>query len=429
MNDSTRSARQAGTRDEGFAAEGIFRLSLSNEIGPDSIIMGVATEHTDTQPPTVKYLYFTGQARPGINNRHYVVGRLKADGTADTTFGKNGIASGFFRPNAESYGTRIVVLADGKTLLQGIVGSAHTPALARLLSSGAPDTTFGNLGLVILDKPDGSQVQSSQSFGEQTQSPLMNITPLDDGRTLIVNTYNIGASQQAFIFLLDQHGNLDKSFNGKGYVEFVHPDTASSSPILQSGFIDEDGKILVCGNVRRAGETTSFLVRYMPDGSLDEPFGADGFVTLKHASGFENVIAAGNKRILGIGGTYENQGLLMSFNSDGSSNMEFNHGQPLLTQLDGNFTVWQTAVIQPDGKIVVTGSTRKQTIHTELVIARLLSDGSFDTTFNGVGWVTAQEEGISNPRSIALQVDGKIVVAGSGKVNNFDQGYVVRYLG
>jgi uncharacterized delta-60 repeat protein len=69
-------------------------------------------------------------------------------------------------------------------------------------------------------------------------------------------------------------------------------------------------------------------------------------------------------------------------------------------------------VIQPDGKIVVAGSAGNG-VTPAFAVARLNDDGSFDTTFNGTGFVIAQM-GISgeDTRSVTLQSDGKIVVAG-----------------
>jgi len=69
-------------------------------------------------------------------------------------------------------------------------------------------------------------------------------------------------------------------------------------------------------------------------------------------------------------------------------------------------------VIQPDGKIVVAGSAGNG-VTPAFAVARLNDDGSFDTTFNGTGFVIAQM-GVSgeDTRGVALQSDGKIVVAG-----------------
>ncbi len=65
--------------------------------------------------------------------------------------------------------------------------------------------------------------------------------------------------------------------------------------------------------------------------------------------------------------------------------------------------------IQSDGKIVVTGIFGS----SDLAMARYNADGSLDTTFGTGGKVTTTGFAASYGFSVAIQGDGKIVVAGS----------------
>ncbi|MFV1983053.1 MAG: hypothetical protein ACC657_05880 [Thiohalomonadales bacterium] len=77
--------------------------------------------------------------------------------------------------------------------------------------------------------------------------------------------------------------------------------------------------------------------------------------------------------------------------------------------------------VQSDGKIIVVGSAYSDVGSDDMAIFRFTSAGILDTTFNSVGYVThdGAGQGISNSTdkglAVALQSDGKIVVAGYGQ--------------
>ncbi|MFM7163641.1 MAG: cadherin domain-containing protein [Planctomycetaceae bacterium] len=82
-------------------------------------------------------------------------------------------------------------------------------------------------------------------------------------------------------------------------------------------------------------------------------------------------------------------------------------------------------VLQPDGKIVVTG-------HSDnfFAVARYNVNGSLDTSFDGDGMLTTQVgigSGYDQPHSVALQQDGKIIVAGKTTRGGATIGVLVRY--
>lgn len=88
-----------------------------------------------------------------------------------------------------------------------------------------------------------------------------------------------------------------------------------------------------------------------------------------------------------------------SFDQDGYVEQWFPSGG------DGE-ALWATA-IQPDGKIIVVGGSERWRV------SRFNSDGSLDTSFNRTGSVIPEITNYwSAARSVALQADGKIVVAG-----------------
>ncbi len=74
-----------------------------------------------------------------------------------------------------------------------------------------------------------------------------------------------------------------------------------------------------------------------------------------------------------------------------------------------------TMAIQQDGKIVLAGEAR-DTLFTDFALARYHSDGSPDFSFGTEGVVlTALSETYDHARSVVLQADEKILVAGSAQ--------------
>src|SRR5207247_301788 len=71
-----------------------------------------------------------------------------------------------------------------------------------------------------------------------------------------------------------------------------------------------------------------------------------------------------------------------------------------------------SVAVQPDGKIVVAGGTRDASSNDAFALARYNADGSLDTSFNGTGKVTTAIGSDDFADGVALQPDGKIVAAG-----------------
>src|SRR5262249_17951589 len=126
--------------------------------------------------------------------------------------------------------------------------------------------------------------------------------------------------------------------------------------------LQPDGKIVVAGTTFGPDGKDFTLARYLSDGSLDTNFHQDGFVTTDITGGDEEV-----------------------------------SGLPL----------------QADGKIVVVGSSEAFANPIDFVLARYNSNGHLDSPFGRNGKVTTDLGGADRANGLALQADGRIVVAGS----------------
>ena len=153
----------------------------------------------------------------------------------------------------------------------------------------------------------------------------------------------------------------------------------------------------------------SELVRYNFDGSIDTTFGTGGVVS--SGPGFatgSGVVLQNDGKIVTAGAVFgqPNHFALARYNSDGSVDTTFGMGGRVATDF-GN-TVPYSMMMQPDGKIVLTGS-----VGNDFAVARFNIDGSFDTSFGTGGRVTTDFGGSSGAGyGIARTPDGKIVVAG-----------------
>jgi uncharacterized delta-60 repeat protein len=175
-----------------------------------------------------------------------------------------------------------------------------------------------------------------------------------------------------------------------------------------------DGKVLVGGDFRNTNETRGpILVRLQPDGAIDPSF--------LPATTFNNRIRAivplPNGKVL-VGGSFSSaDGRIRNvarLNPDGSLDPAFvlSNDAPAGGLGDGEV---RGLAVQPDGKILLAGYfTRFGTI-TRRGVARLEADGALDTTFDpGLG-------ASADTASVAVQPDGKILLAGDFLVFNGQQ--------
>lgn len=416
----------AGELDQSFASTGVFTLTLAPY--RETIIFGIRID------PATEAIYFAGQARNGVSDRPYILGKLLPNGDLDSTFANAGIATGKFSNSAESKGKSIAFLAQGKILLIGAINSS--PALARFHPDGSLDTTYGENGHLILANPSPSAPLNSEESASEPDYAQSRTVALEDGRILISFTYHqSGKPISSYLFMLDNNGELDLSFNQSGNVQVKHPDHPPEDIQLFGSLIDEDGNAVACGNLETAGTSAFMLVRYTPDGRIDNSFEGNGFVIESSTAEYSLAYASAkqeNKRILGVGyaRTGSNySGLLISVEPNGTRNIQFNSARPQLNRLNGADTLWISGLKLANGSLVIAG-TAKASGKTTIALASLLSNGAFDTTFNnGQGWaVPPSDMDSSSATGLALQNDGKTLVCGHHSQPSL-RGLILRYLG
>ena len=151
-------------------------------------------------------------------------------------------------------------------------------------------------------------------------------------------------------------------------------------------------------------------------GDLDPSWPAGG-TTTKDIGGQDNAVAIAvqaDGKIVVAGGTSAGSSFptfvldagVARFNPDGFTDTSFGTGGKVTTDFDGDFNTARGLVIQPDGKIVAVGQAGN---FRRVTLTRYTDGGNLDAGFGVGGKVT--EARLSHSPGVALQQDGKIVVA------------------
>ena len=252
-----------------------------------------------------------------------------------------------------------------------------------------------------------------------------------DGKILVAGYAEVRNNQFALV-RYNSDGNLDTSLNGSGKLTTAvgARDCHGQGMALQS-----DGKIVVAGYSFNAGGYCSFTVlRYGADGSLDTSFADSGKVTTnigtKNASAESVTIQSDGKIVVaGSFNASNNDFAVVRYSVNGTLDTSFNKTGKATADF-GADDFGRSVGMHGDGRIVVTGYTTKSYYSKKhCALACFKANGSLDTSFNGTGKVTTDFGGDGNAegRSVAVQTDGKIVVAGYATAGNTEKFALARY--
>ena len=201
--------------------------------------------------------------------------------------------------------------------------------------------------------------------------------------------------------------------------------------------LDAFGRIVVAGLTGPPGESDFAVARYRGiDGSLDDPgFGPDGYreTDLGSAGDAANAVAVqpdGKIVLAGVTSSISSDFALVRYKDDGSLDKTFSGDGKLTTDFAANDDVATGVAVQPDGRIVVAGYSFSSTTSNNFAVARYNPDGSLDTSFSGDGKQTSDLGSNDIATSIALQPDGKIVLAGYSEPDELTGNFAIaRYQG
>ena len=320
--------------------------------------------------------------------------------------------------NDNSYVRGIVLQPDGKIVAAGngrIVAGASTDfVLARYNKDGSLDTSFSGTGIV-----------NTNIAGRIMSTEWVNGVALQTDGKIVVVGYSVTYMSDHYLLTLVRYnpdGSLDTDFNGNGKVTL---DGNSRNLMGNSIAIQADGKILVAGsancNDRYTAGYCTLLVRYNRDGSLDTSFSGTGAKIDSSTLGVMGMALQTDGKILVTGSNDYGNGLVFAlarYNNDGTIDTSFSGDGIVTTEIgsDVGSSNWANSVaLQPNGKILVAGVSHTNSTNNHFALVRYNQDGSLDTSFSNDGIVTTNISGSADSDyaySIAVQPDGKILVAG-----------------
>ncbi len=304
--------------------------------------------------------------------------RLLEDGSNDSLFQNPFFAGGEIR--------LITTQSDGKILVGGnfrtVNGQDHKN-LVRLNSDGSLDSTFNP----IVNK-------DVTSMSEQADHKLIigGLFTTVDGQT------------HTSVARINTDGTLDSTFQDPALTD----DTPGSETEVSSIVVQPDGNILIGGFFDKvSGSVRSLVARLNPDGSLDTSFQDPVISGGNGSSSIRRLMLQSDGKVLLTGNFAYVGGFARScigrLNADGSTDTTFqnpnisDNGLPILIR---------DSILQPNGSILIAGSFSSVGGQRRRKLARVYADGTLDPTFidpnvmDG-GFIT-----------IALQQDGKVIVAG-----------------
>lgn len=307
--------------------------------------------------------------------------------STDSLFGHNGLAVLDHGSAAPGRATMVSVAADGKILLGGysLAGLSEPFTLSRFLPDGTEDLAFGQNGVVQHAKFEGA----------------LKLAPLPDGKILVL----LPRGFQVARLLAD--GSEDHTFHTAALPGDEDRNTYCTDLLLQP-----DGKILVSAFGTTGVFKYACVARFLPDGALDTGFGIGGMARYNvFGAGYAEALAldADGRILVGNSEAYDKLSVIR-YLPNGSPDPGFGaNGIAIWPQSLGDAVFPRSMSVQPDGKILV-GAEVSHSPQDYVAVYRLQSDGSPDTGFGNEG--ISASPSLSKMYGLCLQSDGQILLGG-----------------
>ncbi len=442
-----------GTPDLTFNGTGKTTANL----GPaDDVANGISLQ-SDGKIVLAGYSFISG-------NKDFALARFNADGTLDTT--SFNLRAKTVASAATDTTTQTITVANTSGLALGSfvtgsgvpVGATITSILdaTRFTISATPTATASGLTLQIFKTPTDTE---NVLTGGATNNTVSTITVADTtGLTagMFITGTGIPAGttitqvQGANTILISNPATATNSgltfqaFSATGATGSVTTAFGVADDIASGVAVQADGKIVLAGQALINNTVDFALARYNADGTPDTTFDTDGKTTTAIGTGADianSLAIQSDGKIVLAGSSFngtDDDFALVRYTATGALDTTFNGTGKVTAGLSGADIAYDIA-IQADGKIVVGGQTTEGTNvdpfqnNTDFAMMRFSASGALDPSFNGTGKVrTPISSGTTNVdagRALAVQADGRIVLAGSAATTSGAGDFAVaRYL-
>ena len=335
----------------------------------------------------------------GDSGGDFALARYNPDGSLDPSFAGDGMLTTDFGRDFEG-ASDLALQSDGKIVVVGGGGPGRDFALARYNADGSLDPTFADDGMQTID------------FGDVDEAS--GVVLQGDGKVVAAGMTGAPGSTDFALARLEADGSLDPTFSGDGLqtADFSATDRAAAVAL------QADGRLVVPGVAGGMSGSRFALARFDAGGLLDASFAGGEREPMFGTRRFEadqdfaaDVALQADGKIVAAGGAAARLAgrlgfALARFNGDGSLDRSFSGNGKLLTHF-GSYASASGVAVQADGRIVAVGSSVPFAGDQDFALARYKRNGSLDarevTDFGGDDSASA----------VALQGDGRIVVAGS----------------
>jgi uncharacterized delta-60 repeat protein len=421
-------ATRNGELDPGFGNQGKAVLAFPGNLFLGNSVVSVAMQSSGQTIVAATVINVAG-------NEDFAAIRLDADGDLDTSYGSSGGRRvGFDRANSDLNDTvgGLLVQPDDKVILIGTAAGdpaigGSDMALVRLTAAGNLDTSFGTGGRVLVPFNLGS-------VGEREDEGVR-VSLQGDGKILVVGIVDgSDGSRDMAVVRLTSNGQRDTTFDGDGRVTIDFGSDYIFSGGQQVHQLADGEHIVVAGFVALSPIGADFaLARLNNDGSLDMGFAEEGKAVFDFAFGGNSqeavydFIELPGGELLACGSVEVSAGPLsqdmgcVQLLANGSPDPSF---PAVVVPFDrgGNQNDIAFKMDRDNqGRILLAGAVERTTSNYDFGVARLLPDGNLDTGF-GNGGTTTYNSCISVcvpaeygnvATGLAIQPDGRIVVAGA----------------
>ncbi len=333
---------------------------------------------------------------------------LAQAGLLDPSFGTGGIQ--ILEPSTfHDVGHAVITLDDNTLLVAGLTypdgeGTGAAGFVGHLQENGSVDVSFGsNSGYTFLDA------------GEE--SYLYDIALAPDGSIYGCGTaYPTFAQQVILLVHLLADGTPDPAFGTGGMIVTA---LGAVDAEAQSLVIQDDGKVVLAGRAGFGDMTDAILLRYKPDGALDNTFGNAGVFRSSAYAGTADelwavdllddgsIVAAGDATI-----NFVYRSIVMRLDPDGTSTAGFGTNGVIEPDLIGiEDQAWGILAVGP--RFFITGYQAASPDERDVFLAGFSGDGTPLASF-GTGGVATTDVNVNEIGfDIARQEDGKLLVCGT----------------
>ncbi len=410
----------SGQLDPSFGSQGIAQVDLGR--GQGTVRDSVWDLAVDAQDRLVVF----GSARAGEarDDSDRTVLRLTAQGAVDNSFSEDGIQVldlGGLSDNIRGG----LVQADGKIVSSGYAAqpsgagaqTANAIVLLRLNQDGTPDSSFGYQGVVnsnpYLSPLENTPAGYAEAYGVGRQSSGAYVT----------GGYGKPTAAQSKVDLISARytaaGTLDPTWATEGVFAL---DLIGDNDRARNVLVLPDDRVLLVGSgIEAAGDIDAMAVLLDADGAPASGLGAGGplltdfqrpdeaFFDAAVSADGQWVAATGYRAGAVAGVTEDDDSLLMLWPTAGGA------ATTLAVELSPTASdrLW-AVTYDAQGRALAVGFLDQEG-DTRMVLVRFLSDGTLDPAFGtaGIAQLNVIESGnLETARAVAVQSDGKIVIAG-----------------